>query len=52
VLPEARLEQLGRDHDLGSASHHPPTASAAATDSRQWPVSARRSVPDWQDRTR
>ena len=28
LLPEARPEQLGRDHDLGSASRHPtPTAS-------------------------
>ena len=24
LLPEARPEQLGRDHDLGNASRHPP----------------------------
>jgi hypothetical protein len=31
LLPQARPEQLGRDHDPGSASRHHPTASAAAT---------------------
>jgi hypothetical protein len=52
LLAEARPEQFGRDHDLGSVSHHASTASAAVTDACQWPVRALRSVPDWHDRTR
>ena len=38
LLPEARPEQLGRDHDLGSASRHPPPPPLPQ---RQIPASGR-----------
>jgi hypothetical protein len=52
VLPEARPEQLGRDHDLGGASHHPPNRLRRSNRVPPMAVRARRGMPDWPDRTR
>lgn len=47
LLPEARPEQLGRDHDLGSASRHPPPPPLSQ---RQIPRPA--ACAGWRDRAR
>ena len=48
LLPQARPEQLGRDHDLGSASRHPPPPPLPQ---RQNPASGRAASQPGETRT-